>query len=97
MNLFDNRGTNYLDAIKKRKKDNRVSQEFQLIGLEVAEILNDHEHKSLYIKLTKEFGKDKILSLAKTVAEVKDARNMGAYFMKVLYDPKKFNENPNHK
>jgi hypothetical protein len=90
MNLFDNRGTNYLDAIKKRKKDNRVSQEFQLIGLEVADILSDHEHKSLYIKLTKEIGKDKILSLAKTVAETKNVENMGAYFMKVLYDPKEF-------
>lgn len=90
MNLFDNRGINYLDVVRKRKKDNRVSREFQLIGLEVSEILNDREHKALYIKLTKEFGKDKILSLAKTVAETKDVDNMGAYFMKILYDPEEF-------
>ncbi len=90
MNLFENAGINYLDAIKRRKRDNRVSQEFQSIGLEVADILNDSEHKALYIKLTKKLGKDKILSLAKTVAETKDVKNMGAYFMKVLYDPKEF-------
>ena len=90
MNLFENAKISYLDVVKNRKKDNRVSQEFQLIGLEVADILNDREHKALYIKLTKEIGKYKIMSLAKTVAEMKDIENMGAYFMKVLYDPKEF-------
>jgi len=53
--------------------------------LEVAGLLNDPEHKSLYIKLAKKHGADKLLRIAKGVAEKKDIKNKGAYFMKVLH------------
>lgn len=85
MRLLNDEGSKYLEKISERKKDRHITREFQLIGLEVAEILHDHAHKALYIKLTKKFGKDKILSLAKSVAENKNVDNMGAYFMRALY------------
>jgi len=54
------------------------------MGLEVAQILQDEKHKSLYIKLAREHGGEKIMRLAKDVADRKAIRNKGAYFMKVL-------------
>ncbi|MEK7590470.1 MAG: hypothetical protein AAB454_02040 [Patescibacteria group bacterium] len=74
----------YLQALSKRSGQSRAYKSYQTIGLEVAEILEDFGHKSLYIKLAKEHGEDKILRIAKTVAEKKDVKNKGAYFMKVL-------------
>ena len=85
MESLHNEGSKYLEKISERQKDKHITREFQLIGLEVAEILHDHAHKALYIKLTKQFGKDRILSLAKTVAENKHVDNQGAYFMRALY------------
>ena len=73
-----------LQEVSKRAGQTRVSKSYQVIGLEVAGILGDFGHKSLYIKLAKEHGEDKILRIAKTVAEKKDIKNKGAYFMKVL-------------
>lgn len=74
----------YLRELSKRSGQSRAYKSYQTIGLEVADILGDFEHKSLYIKLVKEHGEDKILRIAKTVAEKKDVKNKGAYFMKVL-------------
>ncbi len=76
----------YLDELKKRGKESRIYKEHQLIGLMVAEILEDETHKSLYIKLAKEHNRDKILKLAKSVAERKNVDNKGAYFMKLLHE-----------
>ncbi len=73
-----------MQALSKRSGQSRAYKSYQTIGLEVAEILEDFGHKSLYIKLAKEHGEDKILRIAKTVAEKKDVKNKGAYFMKVL-------------
>ena len=75
----------YLEELKKRKKESKVYTEHQLIGLLVAEILEDEEHKSLYIKLAKEHDIDRLLRLAKSVAERKNVENKGAYFMKLFY------------
>ncbi len=78
----------YLDQLAERKKTSRVHSEFQLIGLEIAQILDDAKHKSLYIRLAKRYGKEKLLPMAKSVAERKDIRNKGAYFMKILHSEK---------
>ena len=75
----------YLEELKKRKKESRVYSEHQLVGLLIAEILEDDKHKSLYIKLAKENDSDKLLRLAKSVAERKNVENKGAYFMKLFY------------
>jgi len=50
----------------------------------LARILNDEKHKSLYIKLAKEYNGEKLVNLARRVAEKKNIKNRGAYFMKIL-------------
>ncbi len=78
-------GGSYMKEVQERRKKTHVHQEFQEIGLMVAELLCDGPHKALYIKLAKELGKDKILTLAKSVAERREVSNRGAYFMSVLH------------
>jgi hypothetical protein len=80
---------NYLKELRKRAKESRVYRKHQLIGLEIAHILHDEKHKSLYIKLAKEQNPDTLLALAKEVAERTQVRNRGAYFMKLLTLQKK--------
>ena len=74
----------YLRELTERGRTSRVYREYQLIGLLVAEILNDEKHKSLYIKLAQKHGSQKMLQLAKDVADRKRIKNKGAYFMKML-------------
>ena len=74
----------YVQKLKQRAKDSRVYRKYQLMGLEIAQVLEDEKHKTLYIKLAKEYGGDKLLRLAKDVADRKDVRNKGAYFMRML-------------
>ena len=87
MKSFDDIKRTYLSDINKRKNDSRVYRDYQFIGLEVAKLLVDESHKALYIKLTKQFGTERMMTLAKSVAEITNVRNKGAYFMKLLYDP----------
>lgn len=75
----------YLDSIKKRSENTRVGHKHQLIGLEVADLLNDREHASLYIKLVKKYGEGRVVALAKDIAERKNVKNRGAYFMRVFH------------
>jgi len=78
----------YIEELKKRKKESRVYKDYQLVGLMISEVLQDEGHKSLYIKLAKEHNQDKLLKLAKDVAERENIENKGAYFMR-LFDSKK--------
>lgn len=71
----------YLNELKKRQKRSRVYKKFQLDGLVIAELLSDPKHKSLYIKLAKEIGGEKLMPIAKEIAENKKIKNRGAYFM----------------
>ncbi len=73
----------YFRKMKERAKESRVYTRHQLTGLEIAELLDDRAHKSLYIKLAKDFNEDRLLSLAKSIAEKKDIKNKGAYFMAI--------------
>ena len=79
----------YIEELKRRKKESRVYKEYQLVGLLIAEALHDEEHKSLYIKLAKEHDQDKLLKLAKSVSERKNVDNKGAYFMSMLHRKEK--------
>ena len=85
MEQFFNSGKQYLYTMRERGLQRNVQFEFQLVGLEVAALFGDYAHKALYIKLTKQHGKDKILRLAKMVAGQNNVRNKGAYFMRLLH------------
>jgi len=74
----------YLELLKKRKKESRIYRKHQLIGLEIASLLDDERHKTLYIKMAKEHNAEKLLSLAKEIAERKNVLRKGAYFMACL-------------
>lgn len=82
----------YLKTIKERSKESKVYRGFQLIGLEIADLLEDREHKSLYIKLAKQYDSDKLLGLAKDIATRENVQNKGAYFMTVVQNLKKDKE-----
>lgn len=82
----------YLQLIAKRATQKRISHQFQLIGLEIAVLLRDTEHKSLYIKYAKEYGSDRMLALAKDISQRRGIDNMGAYFMTVVENLKKESE-----
>jgi hypothetical protein len=79
----------YLQLIAKRSAQKRISHQFQLIGLEIAVLLRDTEHKSLYIKYAKEYGSGRMLSLAKDIADRRGIDNKGAYFMTVVENLRK--------
>ena len=79
----------YKELLKKRAKESRVYTSYQMAGLLLAEILNDESHKSLYIKLAKSGDMNKLIRLARSVAEKKDIKNRGAYFMRLLQLAKK--------
>ena len=74
----------YLKELSRRAKESHVYRKYQLLGLEISQILGDEKHKSLYIKLAKEKNGDRLIRLAKDVADRKNIRNRGAYFMTLL-------------
>lgn len=68
--------------------DKYVSREFQTFGLHLADSLNDHKHKSLYMKLAKTVHRS-ILEQALTFAIDSTATNKGALFMWKLKELRK--------
>lgn len=83
----------YMEALRERKKTTRVYQKHQMTGLLLAEILHDERHKALYIKLAKQHPEQKLMELAKRVAETQGVENKGAYFMRILHADGKDLEN----
>lgn len=81
-------GEQYFETLKKRSKESRVYKPHQMIGLMLAEMLNDSAHKALYMKLAKLYDNEELLRIGKNLAERKDIRNKGAYFMKTLQNIK---------
>jgi hypothetical protein len=76
----------YLKELAARRSKSRVHTRHQLIGLLIAETLNDRAHKSLYIKMAKEGNPDILLALAKDVAERRAVDAPGAYFMAIAHE-----------
>ncbi len=74
----------YLAELKRRGKESHVYRKYQLIGLEISQLLSDEKHKALYIKLAKERNGDRLIGIAKDIAERKNIKNKGAYFMALL-------------
>lgn len=85
-------GNNHLETIRARAKTSHIHRSYQLIGFEIAVILKDLAHKSLYMKLAKEHNADRLLALAKRVAEKKEVQNKGGYFMRVMKEEFKSNK-----
>lgn len=80
-------GKDYVKRLDERAADSHVYRSFQLIGLELAEILRDARHKTLYIKLAKDHpDHERLLALAKDIASRQGVKNKGAYFMRLLFD-----------
>ncbi|MFA4999451.1 MAG: hypothetical protein WC519_01860 [Parcubacteria group bacterium] len=73
----------YLDKIRERAKKSRIHSRHQMIGLMVADALGDNNHKSLYIKMAREENGEKMLYMAKSIAENPRVKNKGAYFMRI--------------
>jgi hypothetical protein len=80
----DSKSEKYIKELRQRAKESHVYRKYQLTGLTIAETLGDKKHTSLYIKLAKENGGEKLLRLAKDVADRKGVKNKGAYFMYCL-------------
>jgi hypothetical protein len=74
-------GDDYLRELKRRSKESHVYKKYQLTGLEIAKTLGDEKHKSLYIKMAKSGDAQRLLQIAKDVADRKGIQNKGAYFM----------------
>ena len=88
--LFSDQKSDYLQRLRQRGKDSRAHYSHQFLGLELAHLLGDLKHKSLYIKLAKEYDGQVLLRLAKDVLDRQGVKNPAAYFMRLLKDiPKK--------
>lgn len=74
----------YLSTLKERVKKSRVYTHTQSTGLLLTEILNDKEHKSLYMRVSKMYDNVQLIRLAKDLSERKNVDNRGAYFMRML-------------
>lgn len=94
MRLLNESNQDYFKNLEERAKKSHVYRSYQMIGLQLAEILRDLKHKALYIKLAKTRDTQELLQTAKAIAENPKIQNRGAYFMKVITSNK--NENINH-
>ena len=74
----------YLAKLKSRKLESHVYRRYQLLGLQIADLLGDRTHKALYIKLVKERGSEELLGLAKRISSLAHVERKGAYFMTCL-------------
>ncbi len=74
----------YIKNLKEKQKKSRVYSKNQAIGLALGEILEDRSHKILYMSLAKQYDGEVLLALAKDIAQRREVKELGAYFMKVL-------------
>lgn len=92
---FNGTSQKYIGLLKERSKTSKVYKPYQLTGLFLAELLEDQDHKSLYIKLAKNYDNTELMIAARNIAEKENIQNKGAYFMTILKDIKKFNPKNN--
>ncbi len=74
--------------LRERSGKSHIYQKHQMVGLMLSEILRDEKHKTLYIKLAKEHDCEKLIDIARSVADKLNIKNKGAYFMSVLFNKK---------
>lgn len=78
-----------IEDYENRDEDKYISREFQKYGYDLAEELNDLEHKSLYIKLAKEEPRGLLEAARSYVKDAEDIRHKGRLFMWKLKQLKK--------
>ncbi len=76
----------YLASLRARKTESKAYQPHQHVGVEIAQILSDKKHVGLYIRLCTQYDPHSLLAIAKDIAEKKNVKNKGAYFMKIYKD-----------
>ena len=87
METLGNISKDYFEALASRAHESHVYRSYQLVGLELAQILRDAPHKALYIKIAKDHkDHSRLLALAKNIAERQSVKNKGAYFMRLLFN-----------
>lgn len=74
----------YLKKLEERRKTSHVYSKHQALGLAIADMLGDREHKALYIKFAKEYNGELLLAVAKDISSRTGVKNKGAYLMKVF-------------
>lgn len=88
-----NKPSKISDLLDKKRleieEDKYVSREFQQYGYELAEELNDMEHKGLYIKLAKETPRILIEEAKSFVKDANNVKSPGKLFMWKLSQLKK--------
>lgn len=84
MDLMKNLKADYLKTLKERAQKSRVYKPYQSTGLALAEILEDPEHKALYMRMAKTYASNELIRIAKDLAERKNVENKGAYFMTLV-------------
>ncbi len=92
MNPIGGINRDYLTTLKERMKKSRVYTPNQSTGLLLTEILQDKEHKSLYMRIAKIYDNTQLIRLAKDLAERKNVDNRGAYFMRMLKEVERTDE-----
>ncbi|MFA6135779.1 MAG: hypothetical protein WC705_00210 [Candidatus Paceibacterota bacterium] len=73
----------YKEELKKRAKTSHVYKKYQMVGLEIAQLLSDEKHRALYMKLAKSISNQRLMEIAKDVAD-RNLEKPGAYFMTIL-------------
>ena len=73
----------YAKQLKERGRTSHIYKKSQMTGLALAEILEDSAHKSLYMKLAKQYNNEALIRVARNIAEKKNVKNRGAYFMRI--------------
>lgn len=87
METLGNLSKDYVKRLDERARESHVYRSYQLVGLELADILRDGSHKALYIKIAKDHADHhRLLILAKDIAGRPGVKNKGAYFMRLLFD-----------
>lgn len=74
----------YLKTLQDRASKSHIYRKYQSTGLEIAELLDDHEHVALYMKLAKTKNGDLLIQIAKDIATRENVKNKGAYFMRII-------------
>jgi len=78
----------YIKTLRERMRISKIYSAHQMVGLSIAELLEDKAHKALYMKLAKEYNNDWLMRLARDVASRVNIQSKGAYFMKLLQNKK---------
>lgn len=84
MNTMKDINRDYMKTLNERAKKSRVYKSYQSTGLALAEILEDPEHKALYMRMSKMYDSNELIRIAKDLSERKNVDNKGAYFMTLV-------------